>query len=223
VIGIQEQAFETILPPRLREEKCVATLHPGHSNELCLRATKAREQASRPTQLLVCCCSRSSDPSSLTHSPRTTVVSIRSASDRLETRRVDALFHCPSGEFLGVWIPRPGERAQRGRRHDGPAVTSDVPTIIVQLEVGVGQLHGYVGVDPTFVSPAAICLFLANREHLLLKAEPTNERIRYMLSLDRHHSSFVPASASCRSCSTACSRSLPLRFLYRMIPLWSIT
>jgi hypothetical protein len=61
------------------------------------------------------------------------------------------------------------------------------------------------------------------RDCNLLKAEPTNERIRCMLSLDRDHSSFAPASASCRSCSTAASNSLPLRFLYRMIPLWSIT
>jgi hypothetical protein len=83
-------------------------------------------------------------------------------------------------------------------------------------------MAGHRGVGPTVVSPAAIWLYVANREHLLLKADPTNERIRRMLSLDRDHSSFAPASASCRSCSTASSNSLPLRFLYRMIPLWSI-
>ena len=58
---------------------------------------------------------------------------------------------------------------------------------------------------------------------LLLKAEPTNERIHFMLSLERDHSSFAPASPSFKSRSTASSNSLPLRFLYRMIPLWSIT
>ncbi len=44
-----------------------------------------------------------------------------------------------------------------------------------------------------------------------------------MLSSDRDHSPFVLASASWRSRSTASSSSLPLRFLYRMIPFRSIT
>ncbi len=37
--------------------------------------------------------------------PHTTVVSIRSASDRRQAPRVDALSIAPTGEFVGVWIP----------------------------------------------------------------------------------------------------------------------
>jgi uncharacterized protein len=49
------------------------------------------------------------------------------------------------------------------------------------------------------------------------------ERNGDAIKLDSDHSSFAPASASGKSRSTASSNSLPLRFLYRMIPLWSIT
>ena len=112
-----------------------------------------------------------------------------------------------------------------------PSLTS--PQNPVRLAERLGRLERYLGrrgvtleVGSASLEPGKAGAFRAAPDgtaRLLLKAEPTNERIRCMLSLDRDHSSFAPASASWRSRSTASSNSLPLRFLYRMIPLWSIT
>jgi hypothetical protein len=112
-----------------------------------------------------------------------------------------------------------------------PSLTS--PQNPVRLAERLGRLERYLGrrgvtlkVGSASLEPGKAGAFRAAPDgtaHLLLKVEPTNERNRCMLSLGRDHSSFAPAAASIKSRSTASSNSLPLRFLYRMIPLWSIT
>ena len=52
------------------------------------------------------CCSRDFQLLTSSDHSHTTVVSIRSAADRIAAPRADALFDCPIDQFVGVWIPR---------------------------------------------------------------------------------------------------------------------